>query len=256
VKATQKAKCKTKSTSKTVESVVTAIAPAFDSQTPLTKHLDLEFSTITDALDPTVTITESLARLFQHTSKNPCDYSDIAQMRNMSETTEDPAENITILPPRAFSGNGTAIGEGATTSVNTTPSLFSPPGTDLSMDWGDACSLGCLPDFNRYFLLVMDKGTEYFVSFPTKNRECPLALLKQFVSLTARKVRYLRTDSTKKFEPDYIKEYCAENNVVLQLVVAYNQTMQARVEGAIDCVKQHSQTSLLHANKPAHPFLG
>jgi len=26
--------------------------------------------------------------------------------------------------------------------------------------------------------------------------------------------------------------------------------MQARVEGAIDCVKQHSQTSLLHANKP------
>jgi len=26
--------------------------------------------------------------------------------------------------------------------------------------------------------------------------------------------------------------------------------MQARVEGAIGCVKQHSRTSLLHANKP------
>ena len=26
--------------------------------------------------------------------------------------------------------------------------------------------------------------------------------------------------------------------------------MQARVDGAIGCVKQHSQTSLLHANKP------
>ena len=38
--------------------------------------------------------------------------------------------------------------------------------------------------------------------------------------------------------------------VVLQLVVAYNHTMQARVEGAIGCVKQHSRTSLLHANKP------
>jgi len=37
---------------------------------------------------------------------------------------------------------------------------------------------------------------------------------------------------------------------VLQLVVAYNHTMQARVEGAIGCVKQHSRTSLLHANKP------
>ena len=64
-------------------------------------------------------------------------------------------------------------------------SLFSPPGTDLRMDWGDACSLGCLPDLNRYFLLAMDKGTEYFVSFLTKTRASPLALLKQFVTFTA-----------------------------------------------------------------------
>jgi len=47
-----------------------------------------------------------------------------------------------------------------------------------------------------------------------------------------------------------MKEYCAQNNVVLQLVVAYNHTMQARVEGAIGCGKQHSRTSLFHANKP------
>jgi len=84
----------------------------------LTEHLDLEFSTITDAIDPTVTITESLALLFQHTSKKPCDYPDIAQMRNMSDTAKDTA----------------AIGEGATTSAHTTPPLFSPPGTDLRMD--------------------------------------------------------------------------------------------------------------------------
>ena len=70
---------------------------------------DLEFSTITDAIDPTVTITESLARLFQHTSKNSCDYPDIAQMRNMSVTTKDNAENITILQSRAFSGNDTLL---------------------------------------------------------------------------------------------------------------------------------------------------
>jgi len=45
-------------------------------------------------------------------------------------------------------------------------------------------------------------------------------------------------------------EHRAENSVVLQLVVAYNHTMQARVEGAIGCVKKYSQTSLLRAKRP------
>jgi len=118
------------------------------------------------------------------------------------------------------------------------------------MDLGDPCSLGCLSDFNKYFLLVMDKGTEYFVSFPTKTRASPLVLLNQFVTLTGRKIRSLRIDSAKGFQSDEVKEYCADNDVVLQLVVAHNHTMQARVEGSIVCVKQHSITSLLHANKP------
>jgi len=60
------------------------------------------------------------------------------------------------------------------------------------MDYGDACSLGCLPDLNRYFLLVMDKGKKYFVSFPTTTRASPLVLLKTFVTLTGKKIRYLR----------------------------------------------------------------
>jgi len=226
VKATTKAIRKTKSTSKTAASVATAIDTAFASQNPLAEHLDLEFSTITDAIDPTVTITESLARLFQHMPKNPCKYPDIIQMRNMSDTAKDPTDP--------------SIGEGAKTSTNTIKPPFSPPGTDLRMDCGDACSLGCLPDLNRYFQLVMDKGTEYFVSFPTKTRASPLALLKQFVTLTGRKIRYLRMDGAKEFQSDEIKEYC----VVLQLVMAYNHTTQAHMEGAIGCVKQHSRTTL------------
>jgi len=157
----------------------------FDSQNPHIEHLNLEFSTITDAIDPTVTITESLACLFQHTSKNPCDYPDITQMRNMSDTAKYPADP--------------GIREGATTSANTTTPFFSQPGTDLRMDWGDACSLGCLPDLNRYFLLVMYRGTEYFESFPTKTRASPLALLKQLVTRTGRKIRYLRIDGAKEF---------------------------------------------------------
>ena len=74
VKATQKAKRKAKSNSKTAAPAATVIAPTFDSQNPLAEQLDLEFSTITDA---SVTITESLARLFQDTSKIPSDYPDI-----------------------------------------------------------------------------------------------------------------------------------------------------------------------------------
>jgi len=158
------------------------------------------------------------------------------QMRNMPDTAKD--------------HRNPGMGKGATTSTTTTRPPFSLPGTDLRMDWGDACSLGCLPDLNRYFLLVIDKGTEYFVSFPTKTCASFLALPKQFVTLTGRKICYLRIDSAKKFQSDEITRHCAENDVVFQLVVAYNHTMKARVEGASGCVKQHSRTSLLHVNMP------
>jgi len=57
-------------------------------------------------------------------------------------------------------------------------------------------------------------------------------------------------DGAKGFQSEEIRQYCADNDVVLQLVVAHNHTMQARVEGAIGCVKQHNCTALLHANEP------
>jgi len=170
-------------------------------------------------------------------------------MRNMSGTAKDTA-NFGI-----GEGATASIGsEGATANANTTTPLFSPPGTDLRMDWGDACSLGCVPDLNRYFLLVMDKGTEYFVSFPTKTRASPLALLKQFATFTGRKIRYLRMDCAKEFQSDEIENYYADNDVVLQLVVTYNHTMQSRVEGAIGCSKQHqsdiyASTHVYHAHR-------
>jgi len=201
VKATKKAKRKAKSISKTEAPVATVIAPAFDSQNPLAEQLDLQFSTITDAFDPTVTITESLTRPFQHMSKNPSDYPDITQMRNMSGTAKDTANSGIGEGATASLGS-----EGPTANANTTTPLFSPPGTDLRMDWGDACSLGCLPDLNRYFLMIMDKGTEYFVSFPTKTRASPLALLKQFVTFTGTKICYLRIHGAEEFQSDEIKE--------------------------------------------------
>ena len=65
------------------------------------------------------------------------------------------------------------------------------------MDCGDACSRGCLPDLHQYFMLVMHKGKEYFVSFPTTTCASPLVLLKTFDTLTGKKIRYLRIDGAK-----------------------------------------------------------
>ena len=56
-----------------------------------------------------------------------------------------------------------------------------------------------------------------------KTRASPLVLLKQFVTLTGRKIRYLRIDGAKEFQSDEIKKNCAEND--LQLVLAYNHTV-------------------------------
>ena len=87
--------------------------------------------------------------------------------------------------------------------------IFSPPGTDLRMDWGDACSLGRLPDLNRYFLFIIDKGTEYFATFPTKTRKNPLELLKAFITTTGKTPRYLRVDGAKGFATPDIVDFCA-----------------------------------------------
>ena len=137
-KATKKAKRKAKSISKTAAPVATAIAPAFHSlPNPHVDQLDLELSTITDAIDPTVTITESLARLFQHTSKNPSNYPDITQMHNMSVVAKNSANSGIDKGATGEGATGRIVGsEGATVNANATTPFFSPPGTDLRMDGG------------------------------------------------------------------------------------------------------------------------
>ena len=71
VKPKKKAKRKAQIISKTTAPVAAVIASAFDSQNPLAEQLDLEFGTITDAIDPTVTITESLAKSISAHVKEP-----------------------------------------------------------------------------------------------------------------------------------------------------------------------------------------
>ena len=54
----------------------------------------------------------------------------------------------------------------------------------------------------------------------------------------------------KEFVSDEMVAFCTTEKIVLQVVVTYNHTMQAKVEGAIGYVKQHSRVSMLAANVP------
>ena len=87
--------------------------------------------------------------------------------------------------------------------------------TDLRMDCADACSLGCLPSLNRSFLLILDKGTEHWATYPSKSqgRRTPVEILKQYVLTTGRKPRYLRVDNAKEFTAQEMVDYCKDNKI-------------------------------------------
>ena len=101
----------------------------------------------------------------------------------------------------------------------------------------------------------MDKDTEYLANFNTKSQHNPVDLLCAYVNTTGKRPRYLRVDGAKRIRKwchsrcDMV-EFCVQNHIILQTVVAYNHTMQARVEGAIGYVKQHSRVAMLAANIP------
>ena len=88
--------------------------------------------------------------------------------------------------------------------------------TDLRMDWADACSLGHLTSLNRYFLLILDKGTEHWATYPrkTRGRGTPVELLTQYVVTTGRKTRYLRVDNAKEFTSQEMVDFCQENDII------------------------------------------
>ena len=80
---------------------------------------------------------------------------------------------------------------------------------------------------------MVDKDTEYLANFNTKSRHNPVDLLRAYINTTGKRPRYLRVDGAKEFVSNDMVEYCVQNNIILQTVVAYNHTMQARLEGAI-----------------------
>ena len=118
------------------------------------------------------------------------------------------------------------------------------------MDYADACHIG--RSGNRYFLLFVDKTTEYVQNYNTKTRSnpTPLTLLKSFITFTGKVPRYLRMDGAKEFHSAEMLDFCRDNNIVIQPVIAYNHTAMCRVESYIGVVKSHSRISMLNSHVP------
>ena len=92
-------------------------------------------------------------------------------LANEHEVTSAPPEGTALRPFKSAMEQGSIMTELATQFADLEACVAelgtkearkpncSPAGTDLRIDWADACSLGC--NGERYFLLVVDKDTEY-----------------------------------------------------------------------------------------------
>jgi len=84
------------------------------------------------------------------------------------------------------------------------------------------------------------KVKKYWATYPctTRGTGTPVKLLKQYITTTGRAPRNLRIDTAEKSTSQEMVDFCRENNIILQPVVAQpHHAMQAHVEGAIGCSK-------------------
>ena len=157
---------------------------------------DLVISTIVDPLAPRTAITKTLADKHEVTSAPPSDtalrpFKTILNQGQLQATLGKQLDEMQACVTELNAEQGTAN--------------CSPGGTDLRIDWADACSLG--RNGERYFLLVVDKDTEYLANFNTKSRQNPVDLLSAYVNTTGKKPRYLRVDGAKEFVSDDMIQY-------------------------------------------------
>ena len=184
---------------------------------------DLEISTIVDPQNPKTMLTETLANIHQVTTAP--DHPEWFKTGGSKATNAVPfgplsthlAKDVENL--KAFSQ--TLLPDPVTCPDNC-DTHHSPAGTDLRIDWADACSLGRHGE--RYFLLVIDKGTEYLANYNSKTRQNPVDLLRAYITTTGRAPRYLRVDDAKEFVSDEMVAFCTTvKKIILQVVVAYTQ---------------------------------
>jgi hypothetical protein len=132
----------------------------------------LEISTIVDPLNPKIMLPETLAKIHQITMapdhpawSKTCDKLEacgglkVTKRVSFGPLEAHTAQDLTKL--KAFSQ--ILLPDPIRAPDEHDTQIQSPAGTDLRIDWADACSLGRHGE--RYFLLVVDKGTKYLANF-------------------------------------------------------------------------------------------
>jgi len=189
----------------------------------------LDLSPISDTVDPTSTITESLAHLHEFTASSDSFYYSSLKPSlptsviggDMPLGSENSRYQTRFNENAAFRKFNDTPHAPVVTQCEQPNATHSQPNTDLQMDWTDACSLGRLP-FESIFSFILDKGTEFWATYPCKTRGTgtPVELLEQYITTTGRTPRYLRIDNAKEFTPQEMVDFCSENDIILQPVVA------------------------------------
>ena len=150
--------------------------------TKKTNSGSLILTPLVNSENPDITITESLAHLFpsvvqEKPKSTPSVLTEYLHNSLLAFTEQNAAALNAAGVSCVFTDNLATI---TPTGPPPPATLWPPlgePGSDLRMDWADSCSLGRHGE--RYFLLVVDKGTEYYVNFNTKRRESPVDLLRE-----------------------------------------------------------------------------
>jgi hypothetical protein len=87
------------------------------------------------------------------------------------------------------------------------------------MDYTDSCHIG--RSGNRYFLVFVDKTTEYIQNYNTKTHSnpTPLTLLKSFITFTVKVPRYVCKEGAKEFHSAEMLDFYQDDKVVIHPVM-------------------------------------
>ena len=86
------------------------------------------------------------------------------------------------------------------------------------MDWGDTDCV--VRNGEQYFLLLVDKNTEFYLTFNTSTRDTPVTLLQKYMNFTGKSIRFLRVDNAKEFTCPTMVDFCSDNNIILQVALS------------------------------------
>lgn len=121
-------------------------------------------------------------------------------------------------------------------------------GTDIRIDFADAISMGY--QHEKYYLLAVDKESDFLYSIPSTQRADAYVLLKEYLEVTGFKPSRLRCDNAPEFKSDDFLQLCKEFDISIQYVEAYNHTMNGRIENCVKIVKSHVRAALSASNAP------